>query len=208
MSPDPTRRWLIAAGVTCLIASAIMVTLFDADIERWLLSRVPLRASLVAWQRYLDWATLKPISALVGPVVLLGGWLALKRGWVATRFVMAWGALITTTQYSIDLVKWIAGRERPVHWLPQGDAASEWLVRGNYSFPSGHTAYYWALAIGVTLRWPRFAVLALAVAIYVSEQRVLVLAHHTSDVLASIGIALLWTAALLPWLRDRTVSDR
>lgn len=206
MSPDPTRRWLVAAGITCLIASALLILAFDPGIERWLLPRVPLRASLVGWQHYLDWATLKPISAVVGPVVLLGGWLAWRRGRLATRFVMAWGAMMTGAQYSIDLVKWAAGRERPVKWLPEGDAASQWWVHGNYSFPSGHTGYYWALAIGVALRWPRFAVPALAVAIYVTEQRVLVLAHHWSDVLASIGIVLLWAAALLPWLRERRPS--
>ena len=165
---------------------------------------LPLKHS--QWQHYLDWATLKPVSAAVGPVVALGGWVALRRGWVATRFVMAWGTLMAATQYSIDLVKWVAGRERPVHWLPEGDTASPWLVSGQYSFPSGHTGYYWALALGIALRWPRFAVPALAVAIYVTEQRVLVLAHHGSDVLASIGIALLWAAALLPWLRERRAS--
>jgi len=200
------RRALIAGGVACLIASALLILAFDPGIERWLLPRVPLRAALVDWQHYLDWATLKPVSAAVGPVVALGGWVALRRGWVATRFVMAWGTLMAATQYSIDLVKWVAGRERPVHWLPEGDTASPWLVSGQYSFPSGHTGYYWALALGIALRWPRFAVPALAVAIYVTEQRVLVLAHHGSDVLASIGIALLWAAALLPWLRERRAS--
>lgn len=202
------RRWLLIAGIACLIASALTIALFDAGIEHWLEPRVPLRGDLVAWQKIIDLVFLKSISALVGPVVLLGGWLAWRRGWLATRFVMGWGALITAAQYSIDLVKWIAGRERPVQWLPEGDAASPWWQHGNYSFPSGHSGYYWALAIGVALRWPRFSLPALAIAIFVSEQRVLVLAHHGSDVLASIGIVLLWAALLLPWLHERSMSSR
>ncbi len=197
------RRALIAGGIACLVASAVLILAFDPGIERWLLPRVPLRAALVEWQHWLDWAALKPVSAVVGPVVLLGGWLSLRRGWVATRFVMAWGALLAATQYSIDLIKWIAGRVRPVRWLPEGDRASPWFDHGNYSFPSGHTGYYWALALGIAVRWPKAALPALAMALYVTEQRVLVLAHHWSDVIAAIGIALLWTAALLPWLRAR-----
>ncbi len=121
---------------------------------------------------------------------------------------MAWGALMTAAQYSINLVKWIAGRERPDKWLSEGDAAAQWWQHGNSSFPSGHAGYYWALAIGVALRWPRFALPALALAIFVTEQRVLVLAHHAGDVVASIGIALLWSGVLIVGLRDETVEVR
>lgn len=210
MSPDAIRlrRALIGSGIACLVAAAILILAFDPAIERWLWPRVPLRASLISWQHYIDWATLKPISAAVGPVVLFGGWLAWRKAWLKTRFVMGWGALLTASQYSVDLIKWIAGRERPLAWLAEAKSASGWLDHGQYSFPSGHTAYYWALALGIAIRWPRLALPALTVAIYVAEQRVLVLAHHAGDVAASIGIALLWSGVLIAWLRDKAMEVR
>ncbi|NCP10808.1 MAG: phosphatase PAP2 family protein [Sphingomonadales bacterium] len=208
MSPDRLRRALIALGLACLAAGIAMAALFDAGVAHWLEPRVPLRVDLVAWQRAIDFVVLKRISAVSGAVLFLWGYWGWRSGWLATRFVMGWGGLIAASEYSVDLIKWIAGRERPVHWLAQGDDASDWLVGGNYSFPSGHAAYYWALVLPVAIRWPRIGVPLLALSLYVAEQRVLVLAHHWGDVLASIGIAMLWAAALLPWLTDRAPSAR
>lgn len=203
MSPDRTRRWLIIAGIACLIASAAMVTLFDARIDLWLDRRLHLPVDLIAWQRKIDLVFLKRISAVTGVLVAFAGFLAWRAGWLKTRLAMGWGALVATSEYSVDLLKWAIGRERPVDWLAEGEMASDWLERGERSFPSGHVAYYWALVLPLAIRWPKVGVPAIAIALYVTAERMLVFAHHAGDVLASMGIVFLWTAALLPWLQEQ-----
>lgn len=201
------RRALIAAGIACLVASAVMVALFDAGISLWLDRRLHLPVDLVAWQRKIDLVFLKRISAVTGTLVALGGLLAWRAGWLRTRLVMGWGVLIAASEYSVDLLKWIVGRERPVSWLAEGERASAWFEQGERSFPSGHAAYYWALVLPLAIRWPKIGVPTLALAFYVTAQRMLVFAHHPGDVLASMGIVFLWAAALLPWLEERAAVN-
>lgn len=98
------------------------------------------------------------------------------------------------------------------HWfIPQG-------ITGNYSFPSGHTAYCacaWAVTLFAPLtgaRWkkvlcyllPALAILVMAVS------RVLAGAHYTSDVMigAGLSIALFYLAAAIVQRVLRTGSRR
>lgn len=75
-------------------------------------------------------------------------------------------------------------------------AASFWDSRQR-SFPSGHAATAWALAIGLSLLFPRGTVAFAALAVLASLQRVLSGAHYPSDVLAGAAVAFVIAALLL-----------
>ena len=73
------------------------------------------------------------------------------------------------------------------------------------SFPSGHSATAWGLALGLSLVFPRGAVLFALFALLACLQRVFSGAHYPSDVLAGAAIAFLWGAGLtsIPAVRGR-----
>ena len=74
--------------------------------------------------------------------------------------------------------------------------ASFWDARQR-SFPSGHAATAWGLAIGLTLAYPRGGWLFASFATLACFQRLSSGAHFPSDVLAGACIAFLWAAILL-----------
>lgn len=91
------------------------------------------------------------------------------------------------------------GLEVVAHDQPAGpDAvqASFWDARQR-SFPSGHTATAWGLAIGLSLVYTRGWILFSMLATLASLQRLTSGAHFPSDVLAGMAIALLCSACVL-----------
>lgn len=194
------RKAIALAGAVCLLASLVAIVQFDAWTMHRLEHAVPQRATLIDLQRIVDAVTLKRVSAIVGPVLALVGWAAWRRGAWKDRYVMGWGGVITLSEYSVDILKPLMGRERPMHWLATNEPSSRWFIDHAVSFPSGHTAYFWALVLPVVIRWPRIGIPLLVLPVCVTAQRLLVLAHHPGDVLASIGIVLLATAAVMPWI--------
>lgn len=65
------------------------------------------------------------------------------------------------------------------------------------SFPSGHSATAWGLALGLSLVFPRGLILFACFASLASLQRIVSGAHYPTDVLAGAAIAFIVTAILL-----------
>jgi membrane-associated phospholipid phosphatase len=92
-----------------------------------------------------------------------------------------------------EIVKWIVGRGRP---FVGGDAnpfnfAHFAGTEAYASFPSGHAITSFALAFAVTAIWPRARVAMAVYAVLIAVSRLVLLAHHPSDVVAGafIGVA-------------------
>lgn len=81
---------------------------------------------------------------------------------------------------------------------PQLVPSSFWDSRQR-SFPSGHSATAWGLALGLSLVFPRGVALFVVVAALASLQRLTSGAHFPTDVLAGAAIAFATTSLLL-WL--------
>jgi membrane-associated phospholipid phosphatase len=99
---------------------------------------------------------------------------------------------------SANIGKLLVARQRPYYWVEQGTGLRQqflgWLpVGGNpsweQSFPSGHTAAAFGLALGLSALYPRGRVMFLTTAALVAVQRVIFDAHYVSDVLTSCGLA-------------------
>lgn len=71
------------------------------------------------------------------------------------------------------------------------------------SFPSGHTATAWGLAIGLSLLYPRASVVFVSLAGLATFQRLFSGAHFPSDALAGFGIACLMCSIVL-WGSSRS----
>lgn len=109
---------------------------------------------------------------------------------VRLRF-LAWRALylfaaVAGSGLAVDIVKLIFGRARPKLLFADGIYGFSWgALRADYwSFPSGHATTAGALAVALSLLWPRLWPLFAAAALLVAASRIIITEHYLSDVLA------------------------
>jgi membrane-associated phospholipid phosphatase len=98
----------------------------------------------------------------------------------------------------IDIVKWIAGRHRPIDLYNHGYFGFEYFRTGYEltSFPSGHAQTVFSLATALTILFPRWGILLFVVAGTVGISRIILTSHYLSDVIAGAGIGILFTLAI------------
>jgi membrane-associated phospholipid phosphatase len=98
----------------------------------------------------------------------------------------------------IDIVKWIAGRHRPIDLFNHGYFGFEYFRTGYEltSFPSGHAQTSFALATALTILFPRWGIPLFIVAGAVGISRIILTSHYLSDVIAGAGIGILLTLVI------------
>jgi membrane-associated phospholipid phosphatase len=107
-----------------------------------------------------------------------------------------------------EIIKWIVGRGRP---FVGGDAnpfnfAHFAGTEAYASFPSGHAVTSFALAFAVSALWPQ-ARLAMAVyAVLIAVSRLVLLAHHPSDVVAGALIGVVGAMFVRYWFAARRLG--
>ena len=104
-----------------------------------------------------------------------------------------------------EVLKWIVGRGRPFvggqanvfNFAPF--AGSE----AHASLPSAHSITAFALAFAVAAVWPRLRGLAIAYALLIALTRLVLLAHHPSDVVAGAAIGIIGATWVRYWFAAR-----
>jgi membrane-associated phospholipid phosphatase len=104
-----------------------------------------------------------------------------------------------------ELIKWVVGRGRP---FVGGEANAFNFVHfagteAYASFPSAHAVTSVALAFAVTAVWPRAGLAMSVYAILIVMSRLVLLAHHPSDVVAGALIAVVGAMAVRYWFAAR-----
>jgi membrane-associated phospholipid phosphatase len=107
-----------------------------------------------------------------------------------------------------ELIKWIVGRGRPF----VGGNANAFNFQhfagteAYSSFPSGHSITAFALAFAVSAVWPgaRFAMLVYALVI--AATRLVLLAHHPSDVVAGALVGVIGAMVVRYWFAARRLG--
>lgn len=96
------------------------------------------------------------------------------------------------------LIKWLAGRHRPINLFNNGLFGFDYfrVVHESTSFPSGHTVTVFSLAAAVCILFPRWSIPAFIAAVAIGLSRILITAHYLSDVLVGAGIGILSTLAV------------
>lgn len=117
--------------------------------------------------------------------------------WGARRriFVLKWVAALGFIFFSIaaggliaDIVKYVVGRARPVHFQELGAFSLHPFTNASFaSFPSGHSTTMGGLFAALALLFPRFRLGFLILALWIVGTRVLVGAHYPSDVVAGLA---------------------
>ena len=107
-----------------------------------------------------------------------------------------------------DIVKWVAGRGRPF----VGGKANPFNfvpftgTEAYSSLPSSHAVTGFALAFAVGAIWPRARPLMIAYAVLIAMSRLVLLAHHPSDVVAGALIGVAGAMAMRYWFAARQVG--
>lgn len=183
--------WLVAFGAGLAVDRPVAQLVRDAGLEK--------RRDNPNWTRWTHRVveTIKVPGEYTATAVAAGLLLAFHRGrWRAAGLVAAAGAL----SGSNSLLKWAAGRRRPVAGINPFDLDP--FVAGlpglfgaerNLCFPSGHAALAFANASALAVLLPSWRSAFYAVATLVAVERFAENAHYVSDSVAGAAVGMLST---------------
>ncbi|HEY3678885.1 MAG TPA: phosphatase PAP2 family protein [Bradyrhizobium sp.] len=105
-----------------------------------------------------------------------------------------------------EVVKWIVGRGRPFVG-PDPFTFSHFAGTSAYaSFPSAHSITAVALAFAVSALWPKLRGLMIVYALLIIASRLVLLAHHPSDVVAGAIFGLIGAMVVRQWFAARRLG--
>jgi membrane-associated phospholipid phosphatase len=101
----------------------------------------------------------------------------------------------------VDVLKFVFGRARPKLFFEQNIYGIKFFGTEHlyYSFPSGHSATAFSLAVGTALFFPRFALPLFMGAAFVAFSRIAINAHYLGDIVVGAYIG----AVFALWLKTK-----
>lgn len=204
----------VAAGSIAAIAVLILIMLFvDVAAIRAVRQAPPW---LVGWFQFLTdlglagWflaplgAALLLIALVTAPPLTRMSQLVLAALSVRLGFLFL---AIALPGLVVTIAKRIIGRARPLVADEDVFLYKFFLWRVEYaSFPSGHATTAFAAAVAFGTLWPRWRPLFWTYAIAVALSRIIVTAHHPSDVVAGAVAGAIGALLVRDWLAARRVG--
>lgn len=176
--------WVVVLGATARVDGPVATWVHQSAIDQ------ALRTS--QWTFFWKMPGTFEFTIAVVALGVVAGWL----NWRNALFVLLTGAMV-----GFDVVpKWLVGRIRPYkippctsaepfHLFPLWHGIWGLLHEKDLSFPSGHESSAWALAVAISVLYPRVSVIFFLLAAAVGVERVLENAHYCSDVVAAVPFA-------------------
>lgn len=203
------RHALFSFAVAAILIAALM-TWFDARE----IALMPPRgtASLWPFRILTDFGKDSYVVALLAILLLMVLLVAPAMQGGAGRGLLAIGLRLQFILLAVsvplvagELLKWTAGRGRPF----AGGQANAFNftpfvgTEAHASFPSAHAITAFALAMAVAAVRPRLRGLMIAYALMIAFSRLLLLAHHPSDVVAGATIGIIGVMGVRYWFAVR-----
>jgi len=144
-----------------------------------------------------EWITMAGESRwyfmIIVPALLIFWLIAKNKKWTIRMFFLL--VCISASGLINLLLKWIAGRNRPVNLFDHGLFGFDFFETGYAlnSFPSGHTVTVFSLAAALTILFPRFGAWAFLPAAVIAASRVMLTSHYLSDVAAGAVVGVVCT---------------
>jgi len=218
-SPSHARRAQAARRMarhalltSTLLAAAIVVLMVAFDARE--IAMMPPRGTAGLWPvRILtdlgkDSYVLSVLAAMLTVVALvaagLGG--ASQARWLAfgSRLQFLFLAVLVPLLPG-ELFKWAVGRGRPFVGGEANPFNFDYFAGtgAHASFPSAHAITAFALAFAVSAVWPSARGLMIAYAVLIGLSRLVLLAHHPSDVVAGALIGIIGAMCVRYWFAAR-----
>jgi membrane-associated phospholipid phosphatase len=202
--------WLSAG-----LGAAIIVLMYA--IDAWEIAQMPKRGTpSLWWVRILtdfgkDEYVLAVLAGLLIAVAIVSPALrGIQRSLLlglGTRLQFIFCAVAVSSLVT-EVLKYSVGRGRP---FVGGEANAFHFSHfaGNpayYSFPSGHATTAFALAFAVSVVWPKARVAMAVYAIVIAATRLVVVAHHPSDVVAGALVGIVGAMFVRYWFAARRLG--
>jgi len=201
--------------ITAIVSAAIIALMVWLDARE--IGWMPPRGSPSLWPvRILtdfgkDAYVLSVLAAMLLFVVLVA---AAMRGTPRAQW-LGWGLrlqfvffAVLTPLFAGELIKWVVGRGRPF----VGGQANPFNfapfagTEAHASFPSAHVITAAALAFAVSAVWPRARGAMVVYVLLIAATRLVLLAHHPSDVVAGALIGVVGAMAVRYWFAARRLG--
>ncbi|MDA9499258.1 phosphatase PAP2 family protein [Bradyrhizobium sp. CCBAU 11357] len=202
--------WLAMAGAALVIV--LMVAFDQTEIQL-----MPPRGTPSLWPiRILtDFGKDEYILSLLGAALVVLALVAAGQHGSRRALLLGFGTRlqfmfvsVAVSAFVAEILKYLIGRGRPF----VGGTANPFNFvpfegTGAYaSLPSGHAVAAFALAFAVSALWPRLRVFMFTYAIVILLTRLVLLAHHPSDVVAGALVGTVGAMAVRYWFAARKLG--
>jgi membrane-associated phospholipid phosphatase len=202
--------WLSAA-----LGAAIIVLMYA--IDAWEIAQMPKRGTpSLWWLRILtDFGKDEYVLSVLGGLLIAVAIVAPTLRGIQRSLLLGLGTrlqfiflAVAVSNLVTEVLKFCIGRGRP---FVGGEANAFHFSHfaGNpayYSFPSGHATTAFALALAVSAVWPQARVAMAIYALIIAMSRLVLLAHHPSDVVAGAMVGIVGTVFVRYWFAARRLG--
>ena len=202
--------WLSAA-----LGVGIVVLMFA--IDAWEIAQMPKRGTPSLWWLRIvtDFGKDEYVLAVLAATLVVIAIVAPAIRGVRRSMLLGLGTRLQFIFVSValsnlvtEILKYCVGRGRPFVG-GEGNVLHFSHFAGNpayYSFPSGHATTAFALAMAVSAVWPQARVAMAIYALIIAMSRLVLLAHHPSDVVAGAMVGIVGTVFVRYWFAARRLG--
>lgn len=202
----------VAAGTTVAVVALLLIMIFvdvpaitaARQLPPWLVAffQFVTQLGLSGWTLVPLGLALLLIAAVASPSLTRMSQLVLASLSVRLGFLFL---AIAVPGLVVTIVKRLIGRARPfVGGEPDAFLYKLFLWKVEYaSFPSGHATNGFATAVAVGALWPKLRPLMWTVAVLIALSRIVLVAHHPSDVVAGAIAGALGALLVRDWMAAR-----
>ena len=201
--------------VSAILSAAILALMYGLDV--WEIGLMPPRGTASLWPvRILtDFGKDSYVLSLLAAMLLVVAVAAPALPPVSRSRMLRLGVWLQFLFFAVllpvlggEAIKWMVGRGRPFVG-GKADAFNFAPFQGTEafaSFPSGHAITAFALAFAISAVWPRARIAMAVYAIAIAITRLVLLAHHPSDVVAGALIGVIGAMAVRYWFAARRLG--
>ncbi|MCA6113780.1 phosphatase PAP2 family protein [Bradyrhizobium sp. WSM 1738] len=202
--------WLTAG-----LGAAIIVLMYA--IDAWEIAQMPKRGTPSLWwvRIITDFGKDEYVLAVLGGLLIAVALAAPALRGIQRSLLLGLGTrlqflflAVAVSALVTEVLKYSVGRGRPF----VGGEANAFLFShfaghpAYYSFPSGHATTAFALAFAVSSLWPGMRFAMAVYAVIIAGTRLVLLAHHPSDVVAGALVGIIGAMFVRYWFAARRLG--
>jgi undecaprenyl-diphosphatase len=206
------RRWLGLAVLTAVVIGTLM---FAVDVA--VIKQMPVRGTASLWplRYFTDLGKSEYVLWTLAGVLIFILLMMPRLSGLSRSVLIAFGVRVQYVFFAVliavltsEVLKYVIGRSRP---FVGGEANAFYFEHfsGSPAFaslPSGHATTAFALAFAVSSVWRKATLVMFIYAVLICVSRVVLLAHHPSDVVAGALIGVIGAMFVRYWFAARRLG--